>query len=238
MFSALGNKRRMFEQFYSIKDFIVENEKQIENREKKLLNLLKEDIAENPDRIKDDLSKLYQEDIQAYPSFTYNAYFMSSYSLLEYFFNKICIDLQNELELKIKVKDLSGNGSLSRSKNYLTKILLLDLTDLDKEWIQITKYQKIRNLIVHENSSIPFEENGPSKMLKLINEFKSLEVNEKEGFFKIKEAKFLFDFISLSESFLENLINKIWDKSFRSLRDHNSNNDDFDFPFDDKDLPF
>ena len=95
--------------------------------------------------------------------------FLSSYSSLESFLKSLIKPYQKYFDLIIDIDDLSGRNYIGKSKKYLEKIVGLDLRNGLPQWDKLTKYQWVRNRIVH-NDSMTGEQNE-----NFINQMSSLE---------------------------------------------------------------
>lgn len=119
--------------------------------------------------------------------------FLSSYSLFEHYFKSFTEIYTKYFDLKIVVDDLNGNNYIDKSKRYLEKIINIDLDKLNHKWREITKYQRIRNKIVHNNGRFnPNEKETINELSKMhgieINGFGLITLTDKEfivNFWKI-----------------------------------------------------
>ncbi|OLQ56953.1 hypothetical protein BHT94_04600 [Bacillus licheniformis] len=102
-----------------------------------------------------------------------SALFIGIYGDFEYYLNLICNAYKTKHSYKIDLKDISGNG-IERAVLYLTKVV--QVRDLKKtpEWNKIKHWNRIRNIIVHNNRVIRNKEDEDS-----IN-FLNLYINKKQ----------------------------------------------------------
>jgi hypothetical protein len=128
--------------------------------------------------------------------------FLSSYSVFEHYFKSFSEIYSEYYNLKIKIDDLSGNNYINKSKQYLEKVINLDLKNLNNIWREITKYQKIRNKIVHNNARF-----NPSEK-ETINELSKLNGIDINGFglINITDKEFIFNFWSLFNDYISGII--------------------------------
>lgn len=218
------------------KEIIEFNASKIKEREDLIKGWLEADKRDNPDLV-DRLEEVYFDDLKKLPTFTYNSSLISIYSYLEHTLNEICLQVQKQLRIKISVDDISGKGYIDRSRKYLEKIIHIPFHVVDKQWVEITKYQKIRNLIVHDNGSLRTENKDISKNknYNLLKQFKKIEIEPNYGYFLIRDYTLLFDFLSSVDVFINHIITEIEDKDFKSLKNHFPTSYD---PFDPNDSPF
>ena len=127
---------------------------------------------------------------------------MSSYSLFEHYFKSFSEIYTEFYDLKIKIDDLSGNNYIDKSKRYLEKVINLDLKSLINIWREITKYQRIRNKIVHNNARFNPNEKETINELSQLN---GIDINQ-FGSINITDKKFIFNFWSLFNDYINGII--------------------------------
>lgn len=74
------------------------------------------------------------------------------FSAFEHELNKLCELMQKHENCKVSFKDLNGNG-IVRAKDYLVKVVELNIDTSTQNWMEIKNIQKIRNKIVHSNGT-------------------------------------------------------------------------------------
>ncbi|MCF8234820.1 MAG: hypothetical protein K9G67_07320 [Bacteroidales bacterium] len=189
-------------QLFSFKEYIKLTEKiidrEIKEEIKKYNKFLKQTTGDQIEIGYD----VVDHEIKIYTHQLYlNSIFISLYSFLEKKMSQLC--KLAEKNTYMKVKDLSGNGIFKYYK-YFKKVLEINLVPINDEWTLITKYNKLRNRIVHfPDNTIEKSENNAN----LIETFKSinnLSIIEEEDFyeFKISDSQLLNDFLTVIERFL------------------------------------
>lgn len=128
--------------------------------------------------------------------------FLASYSILEYHLKSMTEEYRVHFDLKITVNDLSGNNYILRSKNYLEKVIELDLSTLNEYWNEISKYQKIRNKIVHNESKI---DNISSELSNEIRKMDGIELAI-GGWLRLTDKVFIINFLELTEKYINKII--------------------------------
>jgi hypothetical protein len=93
--------------------------------------------------------------------------FISIYSTFEFELDRLCSALYRFMNLTISHKELKDKG-IDRSFNYLTKVAKLNLAKEESDWNQIKLLQNIRNMIVHNDHILKFEQKDLKDKLKLI----------------------------------------------------------------------
>ena len=201
------------------KDYLKFNNDNFSKRRIQLDNFLKEDILEEPEN-ESFFKEIYYMDYIKLPSYFYHSSLVSIYSFLEKSLNSICDTIQRETDFVIGIGDLNGTNIINRSRKFLSKVAKVDFSIVDKEWLRITDFQKLRNLIVHQNSQLQqFNQNiSSSNDIKIISRFSGIEVDESNKFFYIKDKIVLSEFIILIEKFMTDIITQIKNRQFRKFR--------------------
>lgn len=178
-------------------------------RKKKELDLcLKKDIIENPEFEKH-LKYFYKIDFIKIPCYFYHSAIVSLYSLLENNIKYLCETIQTQTNYVIELRDLAGFSVVEKGRLYLNKIADINFEKVNREWEQIKKLQKLRNLIVHNNAQTRSHE----KDNKLLNEFKVIKIIEKDFF--ITDVSLVYYFLKLIETFLNDISKQIEEKEFK-----------------------
>lgn len=190
--------------------FKLNNEMLIKKREE--LDLcLKHDIYHYPE-LKDQLKDFYEIDYIKIPCYLYNSAIVSLYSLLENNIISLCNIIQLETNSPIGFRDLAGFNVIEKGKFYLEKIANLDFEKLGKEWSSITDFQKLRNLIVHNNAQMK----NPEQDIKLMSRVKIIRVIEQN--FYIKDISLVYEFLGLIEKFIISISDQIGDRKFKKFK--------------------
>lgn len=216
------------------REYLTFNIEKLNIRKEQLDLLLNQDIQEDPDS-EDFFKSFYYLDYIKIPSHFYNSSIVSLYTFFETNLNKICEKIQIEVDLVIGLNDLAGSNIIQKARKFLSKFVNIEFDQIDKEWIRITDFQKLRNLIVHQNSQI---KNNSKEDHKILAQFNCIKL-EKDNSFFITDAGLLLEFLSRIEIFLVNIYTQIEHKSFRKFQLVKNDfifNNEYDFELDD--LPF
>lgn len=125
---------------------------------------------------------------------------VSIYTYLEFFLEDFCKKINEYDKRQISPKEIYGSG-IFRSKTYLSKILLLDLGDLNSEWEKLVKLSEIRNFLVHSNG-VATNKETKSKIQKAIKDIPGVKLERDH--IKISKS-YIDEILSTIELFLENL---------------------------------
>jgi hypothetical protein len=137
--------------------------------------------------------------------------FLSSFSLFEHYIKNFTENYKRHYNLSINIDDLYGTNYINKSKKYLEKVINLELSTLNTEWNDITKYQKIRNKIVHHNSQFQKKE---VKLIKQLNKKNGILINEK-GDIILTEKEFIINFWKITQKYIKGII-KLTDKKTKT----------------------
>ncbi|MGA2405283.1 MAG: hypothetical protein ABSF81_00845 [Bacteroidales bacterium] len=204
-------------EFSEIKDFVDETKNLIISRQKELEKHINNEIKKSRhSNSGQEIVEYYIDDIikydQTYIEILMNSTFISSYSLFENSFCRICKHAQKEKGKQINLNDLSGKG-INQCKKYIEKVIEIDLSSLYTEWEEIQNYNKVRNLIVHNSANF---EKDKSKALERQEMYLFITSNpfinvkrEGRGYFYINDYQFIINFCDKAEKFLSEIIDKI-----------------------------
>lgn len=173
---------------------------------------------ENEDFIENNPKRL--QDFHEFAYSQYNSYFpyIVNGSLLitldSYFDNKFYIltkKISDEALNSFNIKNSNGT-CINKCFDHITNKLKLKISKGNKHWENIFKKHTIRNLIVHNNSSLEvFDNNMTIKShpaYELISNCSYIEITNSSGKFYIIDKTFLLDYLKDIRSFL-NLVLKI-----------------------------
>lgn len=225
-------RKRFTHELKYLNEYFELNNKMLIGRKEKLDADLKVDISKHPEQ-EDSFRNFYQIDYIKIPCYFYNSAIVSLYSLLENNINSLCEIIQAETNFVIELRDLAGSNIIDKGRRFLSKIANIDFDKIDKEWIRITDFQKLRNLIVHNNAQMK----RPVKDNNLISKFKEINTYETVKDFHITDISLVYEFLELIDKFIISLADQIEErqfKKFKSARKHSK----FDIYEDVNDLPF
>jgi hypothetical protein len=147
-----------------------------------------------------------------YPSLFHSSMLVWLFSFFEGALNNICRSCENYLQLELGVNDISGKNTLDKRLKYISKVIKIDMSDLDNTWKILLEYYQVRNLIVHRNSNIIDNQDLPitqQKNYNLIFKDAHIELHESTGGFTIKNVNYVNVLLSCIEKYLETLTDRI-----------------------------
>ncbi len=213
-------RKRFNRELKYLNEYFELNNKMLNSRRNNLDLCLKEDIQKHPDQ-EYIFRDFYQIDYIKIPCYFYNSAIVSLYSLLENNINHLCEIIELESNLGIKLRDLAGSNIIDKGRLFLIKIGCINFEKIDKEWSRITDFQKLRNLIVHNNAQMK----NPERDIKLMSKFKEVRTYNIniENDFHITDISIVYEFLGLIENFIVSILNQIEDREFKKYEfDSNS----------------
>jgi hypothetical protein len=90
-----------------------------------------------------------------------SALFIGMYGDLEFYLNSICNAHKNDKNFEIGLKDIAGNG-IERAVTYLNKVVGIRNIKNSPEWNELRHWNRVRNILVHNNGVIRNKEDESS----------------------------------------------------------------------------
>lgn len=172
------------------------------------------------------LQDLYIKEKDALLSYYHHSAIVLVYTIFESIMSDICNEVQNFTSSNFTHNCLSGNNIIANSKKYLQLTTDLQFSLIEGDWAKIGKYQKLRNIIVHQNSFFT----GDEQKNRLKNDFKSIVISNDEKRFHILEDNLVHDFIALVNQFVQKIISHLESVTFLVEQKNIELEDDF-IPF-------
>jgi hypothetical protein len=115
-----------------------------------------------------------------FPHITWSSLFLISMSHFEYSLILLSKFFQDEGEILLTVKDISGQSIYDKFVTYCLKALILKYNFGNSEnWVKVKRHQKIRNLIVHNNGII--DDSSRSKSIKKLIDSNQINIKYNEN---------------------------------------------------------
>lgn len=123
---------------------------------------LSDELSRFPEEHHDDIIDSYSWNLHVnqykYPGIHRKSLVITLHSFVEEQLNNLCGIFSEFTQSNIKLKNLHGQG-IERSHLYLTKVACIDLSSVNNEWSYIQKINYLRNILIHNGSSLPEERN-------------------------------------------------------------------------------
>lgn len=131
--------------------------------------------------------------------------FISGFSHFENYLRNVAEAIERNENVKIKIQDFQGNGQLDIYRKYIYLIGEIQSANSDRrEWQTILEFKLIRNAITHKSGFI-------TKKLNKINEH-NLYYGFSEKLIRIKNIKFLEDFVNVSIDYMKSIADEFGNK--------------------------
>ncbi len=136
--------------------------------------------------------------------------FTLAYSSFESQLTSLANTLEKNLPSRIKIKDISKKGSVTdKYRKYLDLVHNIQNADQNKvTWIQIERFREIRNLIVHNNSSIPNNTEKRQAKIDFLSSY-AISIDSETFDFHIREIQFLYDFLELTKTYIGDIVKEV-----------------------------
>jgi len=180
--------------------------------EKKLLS----DIYKNPEK-ESQLYQFYDEEIQLITSYYYHSSIVLVYTILENTLTQLCVHITNKTNNIFSIDFLANRDNIGKTKEYLELTTGLEFKKIEKLWPRIGMFQKLRNKIIHQNSTLKDKKEAG----KMKNMFKDIKFSS--------DDKLIYEFIEKMEKLVDTLINDIKSKTFIIIEKAKIDNSDLPF---------
>lgn len=177
-------------------------ESSMETEKKDLSNWIDKQLSKLTTEQKEEMADWYSDDYwkiaEVIPNILRSSLFVSYYSFLESRLLVICQHLKQDHNYKLDPDDLRDTG-IFRAKTYLKKVAGIKFPDNTRSWNEIVSYNRIRNLIVHDEGRVP-EGSSAKKIESFIKKKKWLKIDNMNRIsfpedFSAEVTKTLKDFI-------------------------------------------
>lgn len=160
---------------------------------------------------------LYENEGKSLLCYYHHSAIVLIYSVLETVLSDICDEVYRTTRAKFSHNDLSTGNLINKSKDYLEITSDLDFSLISGEWAEVGKYQKLRNMIVHQNSFFTkYDEKSTKQKQSIKNNFPSIEISDVSNRFYILDDKILLNFIKLVEKIIFKIFNHVKNITFQT----------------------
>ncbi len=205
------------DEFREIREYIDNLDNLLSQEYNRIISIVNNEQNKNPENsidIADNYAIEFFQFGETYPAILKSSLLITAYSFFESKLKKICEEIQQRENIKLKVTDINGRNYIEKARKYLEKVIGVNLKDLNNEWNEIIKFQRVRNLITHNNSNAWKDKDNPiknqSKEVKSTIEFlknnRYISYNSDHGDFIIVDSKFVLEFYKNIEVYYTNLV--------------------------------
>ena len=185
----------------STQEMILSQEKELEEKFRKW----NEEHSENPEI--PDAFDIYEMEIlngSEFSNILNKSVYLTIYSTFENEFKKLC-EWCNHSE-DFSPKCLKNVNYIGQCRDYITKVLNVNLENLNEQWNKIENYRRIRNVIAHNNGII---KQTSEEIPTFVNNTKGICIEQKTSEIQIDSIDFLTEFIDHLVGFLNETIEEI-----------------------------
>ena len=215
---------------WALQKYVEQSNKIIDSIEAKLNSRLQKDLQNERNEAKrDDIHYEWHQDYENeylnFEQITLKSLLLAVYSFFEFNLFEVCRIAQKEIQLLVKASDMKEKG-VKQAYFYLTKILKVDIEKkFSKDWSKICDYKVVRNHIVHNNFSQHIAQFDTSKLEELTNVIqknkKYLSFSKNIINLRIKDSRYISDFLIVSNSFLNSILLEIDELIKNNLQENN-----------------
>ncbi|MBO2537637.1 hypothetical protein [Rummeliibacillus suwonensis] len=195
-----------------LKELIEETEKslsiELNNFERNLEDEARGYSQEQREEYFEYMSDEYWKYKEEQPQIVRVSFFLQSYFSFEHFMFKVCNYFKAKSDIKLEVKDISGQG-LEKAKIYISKVIGISSPFQSHYWAKIQYYNQIRNAFVHNAGK--YDENN-KKQGNTLKNIHSIDVKNNEfilnNYFCLEVIETFVEFTSLLKQETDNLQNR------------------------------
>ena len=195
-----------------LKEYLITNNVGLLKKQTTFFKKYDELLKNSPNSRKDILDETYEEyrlNFEQFPKVINNSIFVSTFSFMEAKLIHIINLLDDFLELKIKLFDLAGNNTIDKCHKYFSKVANINLELLKNEFDKIKDFQKIRNLIVHNDSNVKKRRDKKIEEQSMYNYIigePRIKLDTFSGYFIINDYKYIDEFLDIVSRLLSGII--------------------------------
>lgn len=208
-------------EFRNMHQYISASSKLFDENRQELTNQKQEAIKAMKDYDPTDVqveAHQYDVEIEYYDRFRnvmMNNAFVGAISLFEVLLKNLCEIFV--IESQIAPDEINARSYTEKSMKFLTKVVGVDLPENDDRWTSIRMHIDLRNIIVHQNSTVQKTPNRPvpeqPKDYRRVVAFPGVQIvyeSETYAFFAVENSDVIVNFCDLAEGYLEDVVGKLW----------------------------
>ncbi|ELP8110025.1 hypothetical protein QTU68_004475, partial [Vibrio vulnificus] len=177
------------------------------------------------------LQGLFEKEKDALLSYYHHSAIVLVYTIFESMLADVCSEVHRFAKAGFTHNCLSGGNLIAKSKTYLELTTNMPFGLIQGEWARIGQFQKLRNMIVHQNSCFSGSKSSmEDQKNKIRNNFNSIKVSEAYNRFYILDDVLVYEFISLVKAFVNKIIEYLESVVFM-VEKANTEPDMTDIPF-------
>lgn len=183
-----------------------------------LMDEMYSDTESNPEN-ESIIQQIFENERKSLLSYYHHSAIVLIYSVLESILSDICYEVKSITLAKFSHNDLSSGNLIKKSKDYLEYTSGLNFSLIEGEWGKIGQFQKLRNMIVHQNSSFTGSVESIDNQKKIIkNNFPKIEISLDDKFY-ILSNELVIEFINLINAFILKIFSHIKSITYQTEAD-------------------
>jgi len=141
---------------------------------------------------------------------TLHSFFVMAFSFFEYCIIRVANYIEYRSKSTKKIADMKSRTELVRCRKYLFEVHVMSSASHNSSlWSNMLIFQEIRNCIVHNHAHFPKSMND-QRRIEIVKFIEDLGGKTYRGLtFKIKEERFLVEFVILAKEYLDELFKEI-----------------------------
>ncbi len=193
-----------------LKKYFSLNNSSVKTHKEEIERSLLAEIELDPSK-ESTLNDFYLKEIQLITSYYYHSSIVLVYTVLENTLTKICSQIQIDTNNTFSVISLANRDNIGKTKEYLELTTKLEFRKIEHIWPRIGQLQKLRNIIVHQNSTF----NKENEDVRLKNMFRDVVISSDKKTFYISSHTLIDEFIIKMEKLVNVILEDIDSKIFQ-----------------------
>jgi len=156
-----------------------------------------------------DVTDHWFETAETLPRLQWYSQLLLVYGYFEKLLNDFCTEFRTADNIKLSLKDLHGQG-IERARNYLVKVIGLDITFTTSEWQSIKQIGVLRNSVAHRDGFVDYKPDSSKSVYSKLSNIYGVELRQEvmgqEDAQIYFNEKVIVETISVFDRFIRNLI--------------------------------
>lgn len=212
------------------RDYIQFNFEKLKEQKATFAKLKGEELNESIEH-RSIIDQIYFEDELHLSSYYYHSTIVSLYSWLESMLIEICDTIVKQTGFAFTINDLSNKNISGSARTFLSKLTDIEFECVEKQWHEVTIFQKLRNCIVHNNSQIDKDKVQP-EIVKIIRKYGEINEQRTPSPFYLNNVDILNRLLNTAEYFIAYIVSQLDQMEFVPFEKGSKQPDDFNpLPF-------
>lgn len=200
-------QQKTFKEIEYLQTYIDHISSSIKDRNQNIQELMRADILENPEE-ESVIIDMYEGYIRKVISHFYHSAIVLIYTTLESNLSNICLQIESQTSSKLQLDHIKDNNISNKSMTYLSITCDFNTHEFKHETDRIKNFQKLRNAIVHQNSTFKNER----ERISITTMFPQIETDEQN--FYISSNELLDEFLKCIIDYFKVIFIELMNKKF------------------------